>query len=168
MYDTYITVLGNVATAPTQRIFESGTLTDFRVASSSRRFDKRQEKWVNGDELFVRVSCWRTLGQHVYKSIRVGDPVIVRGRLFSRRYTDDNGNSRYVYEIKAQAVGHDLSRGLSQFVKQFSRSDPSSAVDVGERAEFDALVNAMSVPGLEPAGADCVSAAMDTESTALG
>ena len=121
MYDTNITVLGNVATQPQQRQFASGTLTDFRLASTSRRYDKRQSKWVDGDELFIKVSCWRGLGENVHSSISVGDPVIVRGRLYSRRQTQEDGSSRYYYEVNAQAVGHDLSRGTSYFTRQSSR-----------------------------------------------
>src|SRR5690606_21124108 len=115
MYDTHITVVGNVCTKPVQRLLKSGSMTDFKVASTSRRFDSELGRWVDGDELFLRVACWRNLAQHVYKSVRVGDPVIVRGRLYSRRFTDKEGGSRIAFEVSAQAVGHDLSRGVSQF-----------------------------------------------------
>ena len=152
MYDTNITVLGNVATNPVIRQLSTGMLTEFRVASTSRRFDKRQEKWVDGDELFIKVSCWRGLAEHVQRSVHVGDPVMVRGRLYSRRHTDDNGgNSRYFYEINAQAVGHDLSRGVAQFARTPNR--PASSGPVRDRSEFDALVDSFhesekdSVPG---------------------
>lgn len=129
MYDTNITVLGNVATQPQQRQFASGALTDFRLASTSRRYDKRQSKWVDGDELFIKVSCWRGLGDNVHSSISVGDPVIVRGRLYSRRQTQDDGSSRYYYEVNAQAVGHDLSRGTSYFTRQAAKTTPSGSYE---------------------------------------
>lgn len=147
MYDTNITVLGNVATNPQHRELTNGSLTDFRVASTSRRYDKRLAKWVDGDELFIKVSCWRALGEHVYRSVKIGDPVIIRGRLYSRRTTDDSGSSRYFYEVNAQAVGHDLSRGVGQFVRRVSKMHiPEGGGSSTERSEFDAVVNDIEQP----------------------
>ena len=153
MYDTFITVLGNVCTKPVQRQFPTGSMTDFKVASTSRRFDRDRGKWVDGDELFIRVACWRALAQHVNKSVRMGDPVIVRGRLYSRRFTDKGQVPRTAFEISAQAVGHDLSRGVSQF----SRTQSTTNTPVGDAsAQFDAIVETMdlstqSEPAKEPA-----------------
>ena len=86
MYDTAVTIVGNVLTAPEwRRTVGTGTmLVTFKVASTSRRFDKDRESWVNGDSLRVRVSCWRKLGENVSISVQLGDPVIVHGRLYSR------------------------------------------------------------------------------------
>ncbi|TWJ14906.1 single-stranded DNA-binding protein [Stackebrandtia albiflava] len=139
MYDTLVTLVGNVATKPTRREPGSGTLTEFRIASTSRRYDRQHDKWIDGDELFVKVSCWRTLADNVFDSLSVGDPVILRGRLFSRRFTDDNGTARYVYEVNAHAVGHDLSRGVTRFTRR-GRTTPG--IGGGSRnPEFDAIVS---------------------------
>lgn len=143
MYDTCITVVGNVCTKPIQRQFPTGSMTDFKVASTSRRFDKELGKWVDGDELFIRVACWRALAQHVYKSVRVGDPVIIRGRLYSRRYTDKDEVPRTAFEISAQAIGHDLSRGVGQFSRvQSSTNTPLGGGETGSTA-FDAIVESI-------------------------
>lgn len=143
MYDTRITVVGNACTKPVQRHLPHGSMTDFKVASTSRRFDTDLGKWVDGDELFIRVACWRNLAEHVYKSVRVGDPVIVRGRLYSRRYTDKEGVSRTAFELSAQVVGHDLSRGVGQFSRtQSSTNPPRSGAESGG-SEFDAIVESI-------------------------
>jgi single-strand DNA-binding protein len=141
MNDTLVTLLGNLATKPTRREMTTGTLTEFRVASTSRRFDKQQDKWIDGDELFIKVSCWRTLAEHAFESLSVGDPVIVRGRLYSRRFTDDNGSGRYVYEINAQAIGHDLSRGVARFSRRQGRGGPTAGQGAHRGGEFDAIVS---------------------------
>jgi len=137
MFDTLITVIGNVATKPSRRILPTGTLTDFRIASTSRRYDKSTESWVDGDELFVKVSCWRALGDNVSESVQVGDPVIVRGRLYSRRITDGAAAGRYIYEISAQSVGHDLTRGIGQFNRRSASQTPRAEQP---ELEFDAIV----------------------------
>lgn len=120
MYDTAVTIVGNVLTAPEwRRTVGTGTmLVTFKVASTSRRFDKDRESWVNGDSLRVRVSCWRKLGENVSISVQLGDPVIVHGRLYSRDWTDDQGAKHTSYELDATSVGHDLARGVGKFARR--------------------------------------------------
>ena len=162
MFDTLVTVIGNVATKPNRRELANGAVTDFRIASTSRRYDREKSRWVDGDELFIKVSCWRALGDNVAESINVGDPVMVRGRLYSRRITDDmTTTGKYVYEINAQSVGHDLSRGASQFTRRHNR--PS----LGNRSnsEFDAIVENMEKDGLAAADATTTAALSRREGT---
>lgn len=153
MFDTLITVIGNVATKPNRRELTNGSVTDFRIASTSRRYDREKDAWVDGDELFIKVSCWRTLGDNTLESIDVGDPIMVRGRLYSRRITENGGStSKYVYEINAQTVGHDLSRGVSQFSRRHGRTPPRSR----PASEFNAIVESMEKeerPAEAPVGA---------------
>lgn len=139
MFDTPVTVVGNVLTAPEwRRTTTTGTfLVTFKVASTSRRFDKERGVWVDGPSLRVRVSCWRRLGENVSVSVQLGDPVIVQGRLYSRDWTDDSGTRRTSYELEAVALGHDLSKGVDKFARRKAVgatdmvSDPTGAVAVG-------------------------------------
>ncbi len=94
MFETNIVIVGNVLTAPEWRRTAKGTLvTNFRVASTARRLDRETGRWVDGDSLRVRVTCWRRLAEGVSASIAVGDPVVVVGRLFTRDWTDADGNA---------------------------------------------------------------------------
>ncbi|MEH0936053.1 single-stranded DNA-binding protein [Micromonospora psammae] len=135
MFDTYVTVVGNVLTAPEwRRTTQSNTLVaNFKVASTARRLDRDSGRWVDGNSLRVRVNCWRKLAEGVAASVMVGDPVVVAGRLYTRDWTDDAGNHRTLYELEAVAVGHDLSRGRARFL----RNRPgltTSTVEDGEAA----------------------------------
>ncbi|GAA5182863.1 single-stranded DNA-binding protein [Rugosimonospora acidiphila] len=120
MFDTPVTIVGNVLTAPEwRRTTVTGTfVVSFKVASNSRRYDREHARWVDGDSLRVRVVCWRRLGENVSLSVQLGDPVIVHGRLYSRDWTDDQGNRRTSYELDAVSVGHDLSRGVDKFARR--------------------------------------------------
>ena len=120
MFDTPITVVGNVLTAPQwRRTTTTGTfVVTFRVASTSRRYDRARDAWVDGDSLRVRVTCWRRLGENVSVSLQLGDPVIVVGRMYTRDWTDDQGARHTAYEVDAVAVGHDLSRGVDKFARR--------------------------------------------------
>ena len=53
MFDTYVTIVGNVLTAPEwRRTTQSGTLVaNFKVASTARRLDRDSGRWVDGNEL---------------------------------------------------------------------------------------------------------------------
>jgi single-strand DNA-binding protein len=115
MNDTTMTLVGNVVDRPRMRRTKNGnTVTNFRVASTSRRFDREQGQWVDNSTLFVNVTCWRAMGENVEESVQKGQPVIVTGRYYTREYTV-NEMVRTSYELEATAVGHDLSRGVSRF-----------------------------------------------------
>jgi single-strand DNA-binding protein len=129
MFDTPVTIVGNVLTAPEwRRTTVTGTfVVSFKIASTSRRYDRERGIWVDGDHLRVRVVCWKRLGENVSMSLQLGDPVIVHGRLYTRDWTDDQGGRRTSYELDAVAVGHDLSRG----VDKFARRRPAGSTDMG-------------------------------------
>ncbi len=61
MFETYVTVVGNVLTAPEWRRTESTKtlVTHFKIASTARRFDRESGQWVDGNHVRVRVTCWR-------------------------------------------------------------------------------------------------------------
>jgi single-strand DNA-binding protein len=161
MFDTYVTVVGNVLTAPEwRRTSQSNTLVaNFKVASTARRLDRENNRWVDGNSLRVRVNCWRRLAEGVAASVMVGDPVVVVGRMYTRDWVDGDGNHRAVYELEAVAVGHDLSRGRGRFI----RNRPMVATSSVEDAESEARVHgeetepvpdseAPVVPGDQPFG----------------
>jgi single-strand DNA-binding protein len=119
MFDTTIVVIGNVLTAPEwRRTTNSKTLVaNFRVASTSRRYDRESGNWTDGSQFRIRVTCWRKLAEGVAASVKVGDPIMVSGRLATRDWTDADGQRRTTYEMDAHAVGHDLSRGRARFYR---------------------------------------------------
>jgi single-strand DNA-binding protein len=133
MFDTAITMCGNVLTAPEWRkTANTGTyVMTFRFASTSRRFDRNSGQWMDGDSLRVKVACWRTLGQNAFESIQLGDPLVIYGRLYSRDWVDSDDRKRTSYELDALSVGHDLSRGVAKFL----RRKPAGATDSIDDAE---------------------------------
>ncbi|MBA2390152.1 MAG: single-stranded DNA-binding protein [Geodermatophilaceae bacterium] len=115
MNDTVITVVGRIVNAPKRRHTEAGvSVTNFRVASTARRRDRETQQWVDGDTLYLNVSCWRHLADNVARSVVKGDPVIVHGRVFTRHYELD-GQKRQSYDMEAHVVGADLTWGQVEF-----------------------------------------------------
>jgi single-strand DNA-binding protein len=138
VFETNLVIVGNVLVAPEwRRIPSTGALVaNFRVASTARRFDRENDRWIDGHSVRVRVVAWRRLAENVASSVAVGDPVIVSGRLYTRDWKDENGNPRISYEMEAYAVGHDLARGRSRFY----RSKAGQGVALLEDGAADAMV----------------------------
>lgn len=130
MFETTVTVVGNVLNAPDcRRLVDSQALvTHFKVAATSRRFDRADGRWIDGDGLRVRVNCWRQLAENVARSVQVGDPVIVTGRLYSRDWETADHVRRVSYELDAYSVGHDLARGRAKFARVKAHT-ATSAID---------------------------------------
>ena len=115
MNETTVTVVGNLVDDPRLRQTENGVVVaNFRVASTSRRYDRDSGRWIDAGSLFLNVTCWRALGDNVAASLHKGDPVLVAGRLFTRTYQRD-GQVRSSYDVDATAVGPDLARGTAVF-----------------------------------------------------
>lgn len=131
MFDTYVTIVGNALHQPEmRRTATTGALvTTFKIASTARRMDRESGRWVDGNSLRVRVTCWRALATNVKQSVTVGDPLVVTGRLFTRDWEDENGLKRTAYELEAMAVGHDLSRGRAVFERVRPRTSTSGIED---------------------------------------
>jgi single-strand DNA-binding protein len=114
----YVTLVGFVAQDPIQRPTKNGVLvTDLRVGATPRVQDRVTNEWRDGDTSYYDVSCWRRLGDNVRASLRKGDPVMIKGRFRSRTFTDKNGVSRTVIDIVADTVGHDMNRGVANYLR---------------------------------------------------
>lgn len=152
MNDLRVPVVGTVLTQPERRVLEKSgaTVTSFRIVVNYRRFDRETSQWTDYGLFRIRVNCWRRLGDHVYASLRVGEPVIVIGRIFTRDWRTDAGEPRVLYELEADSVGHDLSRGTSTFVKAATDAPQSVVEDEASEAriggELSYPVDAHGVP----------------------
>ncbi|WP_371652782.1 MULTISPECIES: single-stranded DNA-binding protein [unclassified Streptomyces] len=123
MNDTLVTLVGNAATRVEYRETATGGVARFRLAVTSRRFDRQKNAWVDGHSSFYTVWAWRTLGLNLASSVAVGEPLVVHGRLRVRD-EDQDGQRRFSADVEATAVGHDLTRGTSAF-RRVVKADPS-------------------------------------------
>jgi single-strand DNA-binding protein len=131
MYESYMTVVGTLITRVNTRSLPDGTTrASFRVACNERRHDRENDTWKDGDSLFMTVTCWRGLAENVAASLGVGDPVIVRGRAFTRQF-EIEGRKSSVLEMEAYAVGPDLRRSRATVVRP-KRNAPEPVPEVVE------------------------------------
>lgn len=107
--ETQITVIGNLVDDPELRFTPSGAaVSNFRIASTPRKFNSQTNEWEDGDALFLSCSVWRQTAEHVAESLRKGDRTIVVGRLKQRSYEDREGVKRTVFECEVEEVGPSL------------------------------------------------------------
>lgn len=164
MSDT-ITLTGFVASDPRAVTTPEGlAITSFRLASNQRRFDKSQDKWVEGETNWYTVSTFRQLAANTAVSINKGERVVVSGRLKVRNWTAGETKGTSV-EIEADALGHDLSWGTAAFSRGAGASTgaptssmpaeapaavpPEASTGVPSSAQLEAIVEGNPAPLVE-------------------
>ena len=116
MSDT-LTIVGKVATDPTQARTAGGIpVTNFRLATTHRRFDAVTQTWVDAGTNWYSVAAFRQLGEHAKASLRTGDSVIVTGRLKIRNWEAGEKHGTSI-DIDADAIGHDLRWGITTYLR---------------------------------------------------
>ena len=90
-------------------------VTEIRVGSTPRRLNRATGEWEDGDTSYYTVKCWRRLAVNVKGSLRKGDMVLIRGKVVTRTWVDDQQHTRMQMQVEADSVGHDLSFGWSHF-----------------------------------------------------
>ncbi|MFF9058319.1 single-stranded DNA-binding protein [Streptomyces sp. NPDC014882] len=126
MNETMVCAVGNVATQPVYRELSAGASARFRLAVTSRYWDREKSTWADGHTNFFTVWANRQLAMNVAASLNVGEAVIVQGRLKVRAEARE-GQNRTSADIDAVAIGHDLTRGTSAF-RRTARAEPATAV----------------------------------------
>lgn len=122
--ETVITVIGNVVADPELRFTPSGAaVTNFRIASTPRTFDRQTNEWKDGDSLFLSVAVWKQQAEHVAESIQRGMRVIIVGRLGQRSFEDKEGVKRTSYEIQADEVAPSLRNATANVTKANGRQN---------------------------------------------
>jgi single-strand DNA-binding protein len=149
--DTEVTVVGNVVDSPRRVRLENNSVTNFRLASTARRYDPAKQEFVDSGTFWVDVESWGELGGNVARSVSKGDPVIVRGTLTTRSWESEHGR-RSAPQIKAVAVGHNLQRGWTDFHRP-NRAAPAAG-EPGSAAEpqpsaFDELTRDLAQEGAQ-------------------
>jgi single-strand DNA-binding protein len=130
-----ITITGIVGTEPRGVTTAEGlAITSFRLASTQRRFDKGQEKWIDGETNWYSVTTFRQLAANAAVSVKKGERILVTGRLRIREW-ENNGKSGTNIDIEADSLGHDLSWGTAAFSRG-AGSTPTEASTTEAAAEL--------------------------------
>lgn len=139
-----VSVAGLVATTPRYLVTQDNLpIVSFRLASSTRRFDRATSRWVDGETNWYTVTAFNTLATNANASIHKGDRIMLTGKLRVRDW--DNGErSGTSVEIEADAMGHDLTWGNSEFTRTTLVREDATPEDV------DTLIASVSTPVTPP------------------
>jgi single-strand DNA-binding protein len=138
MFETPITVVGNIVTKPDRRRVGDQELIKFRVASNSRRRTV-DGNWEPGNSFFVTVNCWGRLVTGVGAALGKGDPVVVVGYVYTSEYEDKEGVRRSSVELRATSVGPDLARCVARIESR--RQPTANSDDAAESPAADGVEN---------------------------
>jgi single-strand DNA-binding protein len=133
-----ITITGIVGTEPRAVTTAEGlAITSFRLASTQRRFDKGQEKWVDGETNWYSITTFRQLATNAAVSVKKGERILVTGRLRIREWENADKSGTNI-DIEADALGHDLSWGTAAFSRGAGSTPSDAAAPVESSAASDA------------------------------
>lgn len=143
-----ISVTGTVATDPRHVITSAGVkITTFRLASSQRRFDRAEGKWVEAPTNWYTVSAFSALAVNAAASLRKGERVVARGRLQVRDWESETRSGTTV-EVVAESIGHDLLWGTTTFTRAGAPSGRAGEAPVGDAdAPSNRDADGWAVPG---------------------
>ena len=97
-----VTAIGNmVADAEVTTTTNGHIKAQLRMACNDRK--KVNGEWVDGDTLFVSVTCWDGKAEAVAE-LRKGQAIIVTGRINVREYEKKDGTKGHSTEINAENV----------------------------------------------------------------
>lgn len=158
-------LIGNLVETPLVQVTTGGAArARFRMASTERRRDPASGAWVDGESVFIAVTCWRKLAEHVGNSLEKGDRVLVSGRL-RQWVAEKDGVRRTVHEIEADAVGPDLQRSMVTVARprRASSEEVVAGAEVGGSgfgdagyggAEFGGFASGSALDEVPPPGVD--------------
>src|ERR687891_2529073 len=128
--DNQITIVGNLTDDPELRYTPNGAAVATIRVAVNRRIPDGAGGWKDAETSFFRVNAWRSLAENAAESLTRGTRVVVTGRLRSRSWENQEGETRSAVEIEADEMGPSLRWATAKVEKQ-SRS--SSGGGWGEK-----------------------------------
>lgn len=101
---------------------ESGEVTRanatiVRIGVTASYYSRQESSYVDGTTNWYSVRTYGNLAINVAKCVSRGVPLLVRGRLVPRSYTNKEGNEVIEQTIIADSVAVDLNTGIAPYSK---------------------------------------------------
>lgn len=124
-----VIIVGNCGSDPEVKQFANGgSVTTISVATSEQWNDKQTGEKREQTE-WHRISLYNKLAEIAAQYLRKGSQVYVEGSLRTRKYQDQNGQDRYVTEIRADQMqmlgGNQNAQQNNGSYQQQSQPQPS-------------------------------------------
>jgi single-strand DNA-binding protein len=99
----------------------------FRLGWTPRSENRVTGEWSDLPSSFVTVTCYRKLAGNVGYCLRKGDPIVLKGKLRVREWSDDAGVRHNAVEVTADYIGHDLAKGVTMFTWRRQQAEQTAA-----------------------------------------
>lgn len=120
-------IIGNLGGDPDVRFTPQGRAVATLTVATNRRWtteDPKTKEVTKHEEVsWHRVIVWGKQAEQCGQYLSKGDPVYIRGRVHTRKYSDKDGNDRWATETIAATV---------QFLKPAPSNRPPHPADDGE------------------------------------
>jgi|ETNvirnome_2_300_1030623.scaffolds.fasta_scaffold27326_2 single-strand DNA-binding protein len=98
-------IIGNLGRDPETRSFDNGdTVTNLSVATNEKWTDKNSGEKKEKTE-WHRVTLWGPLSDIASRYLTKGSKVFIRGKIETRKWTDNAGVEKYTTEIVCRGYG---------------------------------------------------------------
>ncbi|WP_371481971.1 single-stranded DNA-binding protein [Kitasatospora sp. NBC_00315] len=147
--ETPVTVIGNLTDDPELRFTPAGVaMAKFTIASTPRTYDKTTGQWRDGTALFLRVTAWREIAEHVTETLTKGMRVVATGRLVQHNWQTPEGENRSMLGLDLDDIGPSLRFATAKVTRtQRPNTAPGQATSA-----TDAWSSAAPAPAGTPAG----------------
>ena len=92
-----VILIGNVGSDPAIRTVGDNKVANFNLATTERFKDREETEWHN-------IAVWGKQAEVVEKYVKKGSPLYIEGRIKTEKYTDKEGNDRYMVRIIASGI----------------------------------------------------------------
>lgn len=92
-----VILVGNVGGDPQVRTVGDNKVANFTLATTERFKDKEETEWHN-------VAVWGKQAEIVERYVKKGSQIYIEGRIKTEKYTDKEGNDRYMVRIISSAL----------------------------------------------------------------
>lgn len=135
-----VMLIGRIGKDPDTFTFDNGNKKISFTLATTESYRDKENNWVDQTE-WHNIAGYRYLAE---KNFAKGDLVYVEGKIKTRKYTDKEGNDRYITEIQADKINI-LSRRSSESFDNGSyqggqaQQNPPSEADLHNESVEDDL-----------------------------
>lgn len=104
-------LIGHVGKDPDTFTFENGTKKISFTLATTESYRDKENNWIDQTE-WHNVAGYRYLAE---KNIAKGDLLYIEGKIKTRKYSDKEGNDRYITEIVADKINILLRKSLGSY-----------------------------------------------------
>lgn len=125
-------IIGNLGNDPEVRYTQNNTAVATLSVATNERYRDKNGEWQENTE-WHRVVAWGRLAEYAQQYIKKGTQVYVEGSIQTRSWEDQQGQKRYMTEIKARIIKILDSRNAGETTVDTTVSQERSSGDGANR-----------------------------------